>query len=109
DYHLMPYKEEMNWDSNKRRWHRMHEGGRYVVSPRQLDQDKSLPRVHVYTRDGSRAAANLWWQRKEAELRSGPGPRERLLTDYLGQRRPKPVDQARLSETEDRLLAAAGR
>jgi len=40
----------------------------YRVVPASLDADKTLPPVHVYTRDGSRAAANEWWVRKLREV-----------------------------------------
>ena len=68
----MPYKEDMNWDEGKKRWHRKYKGTMYRVVPATLDDDKTLPRVMVYSRDGSRAAANEWWRRKEADLEGRP-------------------------------------
>jgi len=74
----VPFKEEMSWDASKKRWHRMHRGVMYRVAASKLGEDKSLPGVEDYTRDGSRAAANEWWRRKEFELEGRPARVEAL-------------------------------
>jgi integrase len=56
----MPYKELMNWDDSKRRWHRFFKGTMYRVVASSLGPNP--------TREATRAAANAWWQKKEAEL-----------------------------------------
>jgi integrase len=99
----MPYKELMSWDERAKRWHRMHEGTRYYRSPRQLEADRTLPAVMVYTRDGSRAAANAWWERKEDELLGRPSRVQQLARmmspeDELRQR----VEQLELEAAEAR-------
>jgi integrase len=108
----MPFKEEMNWDASKRRWHRMHKGEMYRISPKQLDADKTLKNlIHAYTRDGSRAAANEWWQRKQAELdglRAEPvlGRLQTIPLDEL-QRLADPMTTGR-QEIAARILASLG-
>lgn len=80
----MPYREEMTWVETHKRWQRMHQGIRYRVRCIELDQDRTLPRVHDFSRDGSRAAANAWWERKLAELLGKPA-RVQTLTRMMSE------------------------
>ena len=56
----MPAQEHMTWNPSQKRWLKKYRGKMYSVSPRQL---KSPP-----TKDGSRQAANQWWEAKQREL-----------------------------------------
>jgi hypothetical protein len=57
--------EEMSWHSGLKVWRRMFKGKRYSISPRQLIK-RGFP-VESATRDGSRQAANLYWQSIEKQ------------------------------------------
>ena len=54
-------KQLMYWTDQKR-WQKRYMGKLYGVSPRQLECPP--------TKEGSRAAANDWWQAKKAEIDS---------------------------------------
>ncbi len=56
----MPAQEHMTWNPSQKRWLKKYRGKMYSVSPRQL---KSPP-----TKDGSRQAANQWWEAKQRTL-----------------------------------------
>src|SRR5690348_5144685 len=56
----MPAKFEMTWDSRNRRWRKMHNGQRYVVSCQELGT--------LETKEGSYQQANRWWAAKKAEV-----------------------------------------
>src|SRR4051794_10481188 len=57
---LMSRQQLMHWNSSEARWHKRYRGQSYAVSPRQLGCDRS--------KEASRIAANLWWERKQAEI-----------------------------------------
>lgn len=59
----MPRVVAMTWVASQRRWTKMHKGTRYYVSCKELGTDD--------TQAASVNAANLWWQTKLDELRSG--------------------------------------
>lgn len=50
----------MTWEPKKSRWRKMHRGKIYTVSCVQLGTPE--------TKEGSYAAANEWWRKKQAEL-----------------------------------------
>ena len=56
----MPPQEQMTWNAAQKRWLKNYGGKMYSVSPRQL---KCPP-----TKDGSRQAANQWWEAKQKKL-----------------------------------------
>jgi integrase len=63
----MPLFYEMTWIKASRQWQKRHKGRLYAVSVKQLQ--RAFPTLPVQpTKEGSRDAANLWWQRKRAEL-----------------------------------------
>jgi integrase len=64
----MPYKEEMNWDQSKKRWHRFHKGVMYRVVASHLHYDPMQKTV----RDATRQAANDWWLKKFLEIEGPP-------------------------------------
>lgn len=57
----------MTWEPAKRRWRKLYKGKLYTVSCRQLNSSE--------TKAESYQAANLWWERKRAEIDGGPPPR----------------------------------
>jgi integrase len=63
----MPLLYEMTWIKATRQWQKRHNRRLYAVSIRQLRA--AFPTLPIEpTKEGSRDAANLWWQRKKAEL-----------------------------------------
>jgi integrase len=63
----MPLLYEMTWIKATRQWQKRHNRRLYAVSIRQLRA--AFPTLAIEpTKEGSRDAANLWWQRKKAEL-----------------------------------------
>lgn len=60
----MARQELMNWDEKNLCWQRMHAGKNWRVS---CGKGLGLPRDQ-WTMEKSRAAANLWWERKQADL-----------------------------------------
>jgi hypothetical protein len=56
----MAPREHMTWDAKGRRWFKKYRGKMYAVSPKQLKREKS--------KEASRAAANAWWEAKQAEI-----------------------------------------
>jgi integrase len=72
----MGTKEIMGWDTVKKRWHKNaylpgNKRKMVAVSAKQLS--KRYPDLVIaMTKDGTREAANLWWEEKEKELHHGP-------------------------------------
>ncbi|MCA8998817.1 MAG: hypothetical protein KDA80_17595 [Planctomycetaceae bacterium] len=63
----MPAKELMGWDDNEKRWQKKFQGKNYKRSPRQLA--KEFPDlVTSLTKQGTREAANKWWESREMDL-----------------------------------------
>ena len=56
----MPAVELMSWNKTQRRWFKKYRGKMYSVSPRQLEVE--------CTKEGSRVAANAWWDRKQDDV-----------------------------------------
>lgn len=56
----MPTPELMGWNEKAKRWFKKYKGKPYAVSPRQLGMPE--------TKEGSRKAANQWWECKQHEL-----------------------------------------
>lgn len=70
----MPARELMNWEGD--RWSKQHEGKRILVGPRTLRKD--FPKLYrTNSRDGSRDAANAWWERFIAQHVKEPAPEVR--------------------------------
>jgi integrase len=84
----VPYYEAMNWDQSKKRWHRYHKGTMYRLPASKLGPTP--------TREATRAAANHWWAKKEAELNGYTTD----LAEQLGGRKELIVTQ----EDADRLI-----
>jgi integrase len=63
----------MSWDPNQSRWCKMHKGIRYVISCATLGAPA--------TKEGSREAANAWWEKKRAEIDAGGKPAARVFTE----------------------------
>jgi integrase len=75
----MPRSYDMTWQDQHRRWQKRYHGTLFVVSCRQLrEQGYDLLSD---TKEGSYLAANLWWARKEQELRDAAKPPPRPLTE----------------------------
>jgi integrase len=88
----------MTWREDSKRWVKTHNKKEYVVSCRQL----GAPR----TKEGSRQAANEWWEGKLIELEGQPPPEaDGLLTlpamsDILDGKKSLPADGARIDLEE---------
>ena len=66
----------ISWVASTSQWQKRFNRKLHAVSCKQL----GLPR-HLWTKEGSRLAANAWWQTKQAELdgQAGADAAERLL------------------------------
>src|SRR4051794_17448843 len=56
----MPASYLMSWEPTRRRWWKMRDGRRFVVSVRQLRKHFGEPAIPE-TKDGSYQFANRWW------------------------------------------------
>ena len=56
----MPALELMTWVPDQKRWMKWYKGKMYARSPRQLGTEA--------TKEASRAAANDWWEKKQAKI-----------------------------------------
>ena len=71
----MPVKPLMTWVKGSKRWQKKYKGEHYWVSPRQLGAPP--------TREQSVIAANLWWERKQAEIDAQEKQREDPVWDKI--------------------------
>lgn len=66
----MPFKQSMNWDGSPNfRWRKYYKGTTYRVHCGDLHLPENL-----WTEEGSRAAANEWWDKKLTELHAASKP-----------------------------------
>lgn len=66
----MPYRQPMNWEGAPNfRWRKFHKGNWYRVHCKDLGLPKTL-----WTEEGSRSAANEWWDRQMSELEAVEKP-----------------------------------
>jgi integrase len=68
----MPISCKMSWDARNRRWWKMKDRKRFVVSCKQLAQWSGHPVPE--TKEGSYQTANQWWQAKLAEIEAQQPP-----------------------------------
>src|SRR5262245_38005647 len=104
---------QMTWDKNRSRWFKHYRNKHYVVSCRAL-REMGLP-VEDATKDGSRRAANLWWERKKAEIDlerlknvRKPLPLEDLAAGLVGASPEAFSDLPSLFDSKPVLAALAG-
>jgi integrase len=69
----MPASFLMSWEPTRRRWWKMYQGRRYLVSCRQLGAARE-------TKEDSYQLANLWWQNKKIEI-DGQRPNAHLIRE----------------------------
>jgi len=105
----MPVKQHMSWTKQKR-WQKRYKGKLYGVSPRQLECPP--------TKEGSRVAANAWWEQKKAELDRDTNLQSREWQDFidgerelveLGAERNMMFALGRLHEREERRAEVKAR
>lgn len=102
----MPRAEEMTWEAAKNRWRKMHKGVIYLVSPQRLDEEGYD--VPMYTRDGSRKAANEWWRKKQAELYA-PSPEQQIRQRWSVEDHVEAIRKAQeVIDTRQQLLFGLG-
>src|SRR5262249_27892916 len=75
----MPRPVNMTWEAPKLRWRKLYHGQLYTVSCAQLREQGYA--VDADTKEGSLGAANLWWSRKEAQIRMAEQPPPRPLSE----------------------------
>ena len=68
----MPISCKMSWDARNRRWWKMKDRKRFVVSCKQLAQWSGHPVPE--TKERSYQMANQWWQAKLAEIEAQQPP-----------------------------------
>jgi hypothetical protein len=88
----------MTWVPSRRLWRKVYRGKTYTISCRQLRElgyDGPDGSMTTDTKEGSYLAANLWWDRKEAELEAErkaaerpPSALEQLALSYAALTRP---------------------
>jgi integrase len=69
----------MTWEAPKLRWRKLFHDELYTVSCKQLREQGYA--VEADTKEGSLGAANLWWVRKESQIRLGEQPPPRPLSE----------------------------
>lgn len=74
----MAVKFLMGWESGPRRWRKMFKGVRYEVYCHELDIPEPL-----WTKEGSKLAANAWWTAKKSAVEMELSPEEaKFVADF---------------------------